>query len=128
MLIQSHDDVINIFPAVPDVWKDASFMNLRTEGSFLVTAVRENGSTKFFSIESLAGEPCVVKSDIKVDSLLTSSNVKITKKSDYVFSVSIQKNQQITFYKSGTPDFKLKNIVKDGVENNYWGSKRMKRK
>jgi hypothetical protein len=127
MLIQSHDDVINIFPALPDVWKDASFMNLRTEGAFLVTAARENGSTKFFTIESLAGEPCVVKSDIKVDSLLTSSEVKITKRSEYVFSVAIQKNQRITFYKSGTSNFKLTNIAKDGVENNYWGSKRVKR-
>ena len=128
MLIQSHDDVINIFPAIPDVWKEASFMNLRTEGAFLVTAAREHGSTKFFAIESLAGEPCVVKSDIKVDSLLTSSDVKITKKSEYVFSVPIQKNQRITFYKNSTPNFKLTAISKDNTENNYWGSKRIKRK
>ncbi|MEP7231268.1 MAG: glycoside hydrolase family 95-like protein [Ginsengibacter sp.] len=126
MLIQSHDEVINIFPAIPDVWKDASFMNLRTEGAFLVTAAREKGTTKFFSVESLAGEPCVIKSDIKVDSLLTSSNVKITKKSEYVFSVPIQKNQRITFYKSSTHDLQLSGTRTEGVENNYWGSKKIK--
>jgi len=126
MLIQSHADVINIFPAVPDVWKDVSFMNLRTEGAFLVTAARENGITKFFSIESLAGEPCIIKSDIKVDSLLTSPHVKMTKISDYVFSVPIQKKQRITFFKSSTQDLRLKNITTKEGANNYWGSKKEK--
>lgn len=125
MLIQSHGNVINIFPAIPDIWKDASFMNLRTEGAFLVTAVREAGATNFFSVESLAGEPCVIKSDIKVDSLFTSPNVVIFKKSEYVFSVQIQKKHRIVFSKKGsTRNLQLRNLTTDAVETNYWGSKR----
>ncbi len=124
MLIQSHDNAINIFPAMPDVWKDASFMNLRTEGAFLVTAVREAGVTKFFSVESLAGEPCIIKSDIKVDSLLTSPNVKITKISEYVFSVPIQKRQRITFSRGSTHDLQFRYLTTKGDENNFWGSKK----
>ncbi len=124
LLIQSHDDVINIFPAIPDVWKDESFMNLRTEGAFLISAVREGGATKFFSVESLAGEPCVIKSDIKVDSLMSSPNVKISKKSEYVFSVQIPKGQRITFYKEGAKDLEFKNPTAKVGEGNYWGSKR----
>jgi len=35
MLIQSKDDIIEVFPAIPSSWKDISFENLRTEGAFL---------------------------------------------------------------------------------------------
>lgn len=124
MLIQSHNNVISIFPAIPDAWKDVSFMNLRTEGAFLVTAVREDSGTKFFSVESLAGEPCVIQSDIKVDSLLTSPQVEIDKKSEYAFSVKISKGQKITFFQENTNNLQFKYSQTDSEKNNYWGSKR----
>jgi hypothetical protein len=124
MLIQSHNHIIRIFPAIPDVWKDVSFMNLRTEGAFLITAVREDSQTKFFSIESLAGESCVIQSDIKVDSMLTSPQVKIDKKSEYAFSVKVNKGQKITFFKKGTNNLQFKYLTAKSEKNNYWGSKR----
>jgi len=43
MLLQSQNGVLQVFPAVPSVWKDASFHNLRARGAFLVSAVRKNG-------------------------------------------------------------------------------------
>lgn len=43
MLIQSHRGVIEIFPAIPEEWQDVSFKDLRTEGAFLVSAVRKAG-------------------------------------------------------------------------------------
>lgn len=43
MLIQSNNGYIEIFPALPVAWKDVSFTTLRTEGAFLVSAVKENG-------------------------------------------------------------------------------------
>ena len=65
MLLQSWEDVIRVFPAVPSKWKDVSFRNLRAEGAFLVSAVRKNGTTHFVRIESLAGRPCRVATDIE---------------------------------------------------------------
>lgn len=44
MLIQSNNGYIEIFPAIPVYWKDVSFNTLRTEGAFLVSAVKENGN------------------------------------------------------------------------------------
>jgi len=52
LLIQNHDDVIEIFPAVPDSWKNISFNTLRAEGAFLASAKKENGvitEVKIFS-------------------------------------------------------------------------------
>jgi len=60
MLLQSHSDTIQVFPAVPDNWKEVSFENLRAEGAFLVSAQRKNGRTKEVLIKSLAGARCRV--------------------------------------------------------------------
>lgn len=60
MLIQSWNGIIRVFPAVPDMWKDLVFHNLRTEGAFLVSAKRQNGKTVFIRIKSLKGEPCIL--------------------------------------------------------------------
>lgn len=58
MLLQSWGGTIRVFPAAPDNWQDITFHDLRTEGAFLVSAVRKAGQTKFVRIKSLAGEPC----------------------------------------------------------------------
>ncbi|TBL81997.1 hypothetical protein EYB31_00225 [Paenibacillus thalictri] len=63
MLLQSWGDVIRVFPAVPDEWRDAAFHDLRAEGAFLVSARRRDGRTSWIRVKSLAGEPCLVKTD-----------------------------------------------------------------
>lgn len=57
MLLQSHAGAIRIFPAIPDDWADVSFKNLRGEGAFLVSAIREDGALQSIEIKSLAGQP-----------------------------------------------------------------------
>ncbi len=64
MLIQSWDGIIRVFPGMPDRWADALYHNLRTEGAFLVSAERKGGETKWIRIESLAGEPLVLQTDM----------------------------------------------------------------
>jgi alpha-L-fucosidase 2 len=55
MLIQSHTGVVQIFPAVPSDWKMTSFSNLRTEGAFLVSAVKDEGAIRTLTVNSTAG-------------------------------------------------------------------------
>ncbi len=43
MLLQGHHGIIRLFPAVPGEWKNVSFMKLRTEGAFLVSAEMRQG-------------------------------------------------------------------------------------
>ncbi len=38
MLLQSHDGIVRVFPALPESWKEVSFTDLRAEGAFLVSA------------------------------------------------------------------------------------------
>jgi len=65
MLIQSWGDAIRVFPAMPKRWPDAVFHDLRTEGAFLVSAEWRDGATQWIRIESLAGEPLVLQTDMK---------------------------------------------------------------
>lgn len=41
MMLQSWGGIIHVFPAMPTKWQDASFYQLRTEGAFLVSALRK---------------------------------------------------------------------------------------
>jgi alpha-L-fucosidase 2 len=55
MLMQSHTGVINVFPAIPDSWKDAGFENLRAVGAYLVSAEMEGGKVKELEVHSEKG-------------------------------------------------------------------------
>ncbi len=55
MLLQSHNGVLRIFPAVPASWKDVSFTGFRAEGAFLVSAERRDGQTSVVRVVSEKG-------------------------------------------------------------------------
>lgn len=55
MLLQSHTDVVRIFPAIPADWKDAKFNQLRTHGAFLVSAQMKDGRVVKVEIDSEKG-------------------------------------------------------------------------
>jgi len=58
MMIQSHTGVIKVFPAVPAGWKEVSFRDLRTDGAFVVSAVRKGGKTIEVVIRAEKGGIC----------------------------------------------------------------------
>ncbi|MDO5417390.1 MAG: hypothetical protein Q4F29_09335 [Lachnospiraceae bacterium] len=64
MLLQSWGEDIRVFPAVPKEWPDVTIHGLRAEGGFLVSAVRRDGETRWIRVESLAGEPCRIRTDL----------------------------------------------------------------
>ena len=55
MLVHTRQEVVHVFPAVPETWAEASFEGLRTEGAFLVTAERAFGHTMLVRILSERG-------------------------------------------------------------------------
>lgn len=61
MLLQSYAGFIEVFPAVPGVWKDVSFKTLRAEGAFMVSADKESGKTVQVKIESEKGGKGILK-------------------------------------------------------------------
>jgi alpha-L-fucosidase 2 len=61
MLLQSHDGVMEVFPAIPETWRDASFNQLRAEGAFVISAKKENGKVTTVTIVSEKGGELKVK-------------------------------------------------------------------
>ncbi|MFH9070460.1 glycosyl hydrolase family 95 catalytic domain-containing protein [Streptomyces alboflavus] len=64
MVCQSWGDVIRVFPALPAAWPDLVVHDFRTQGAFLLSAVRERGATRWVRLVSEAGAPCVVRHGI----------------------------------------------------------------
>ncbi|GGZ78675.1 glycosyl hydrolase family 95 catalytic domain-containing protein [Streptomyces bluensis] len=64
MVCQSWGGVIRVFPALPAAWADLTVHDFRTEGAFLLSAVREGGVTRWVRLTSEAGAACVVRHGI----------------------------------------------------------------
>lgn len=124
MLIQSWGRKIRIFPAIPDSWDEAVFHNLRAEGAFLVSAVRKNGKTAFVRLKSLAGEPCILKTDFSGPLSLVSDNsveYKILEE-DGEYEIFLGKGEEVTIYPSGAkPDLVIEPLRAQPGRMNCYG-------
>jgi len=101
MLLQSWGDKIRIFPALPSDWKDVSIYQMRTQGAFLVSAKREKGKTVFINIQSLAGEPCIIKTDME-NPVLSGKTIQISKIEKDVYQISLKKGMSVSIFENGT--------------------------
>lgn len=70
LYLQSWNGIIRVFPAVPADWKDASFIDFRTEGGFLISGLRENAETVFVQIECTVDNKCTVSPGIDIKDLI----------------------------------------------------------
>ena len=61
MLLQSYAGFIELFPAVPASWQEASFTSLRTEGAFLVSAQRKQGRLATATVEATEAGTALLK-------------------------------------------------------------------
>ena len=99
--------------------------NLRTEGAFLVSAVRKGGKTQFVRVKSLAGEPLKVlpgglAGPFDVQTLPGSGTVTFTQNSDGTVTINLNKNDDVVIITKGTnPDLTIAPVAGDGKR--YWG-------
>jgi len=77
MLLQSYAGFIEIMPAIPAEWKDASFENLRTEGAFLVSAKKADGQVDEVKIVSEKGGATRLKLPFKTHFVSSNTGFKI---------------------------------------------------
>lgn len=103
MLLQSQGGTIRVFPAIPTVWKDATFHTMRAEGAFLVSAIRKNSKTTMVRIHSLAGQPCQVKTDLtRPVTAVSSSGRKLTVTDSSGFlNIDLRQDENVVLYPAG---------------------------
>jgi len=122
MLIQSWGGVIRVFPACPSSWNNVSFYQLRTEGAFLISAVRKNGKTSFMHIKSLAGESCKIKSDLYGHAKLIASKATQLHEQNGLIEIDLKKGEEAIIYTGDRPiSFTINEIPIKATEMNSWG-------
>jgi alpha-L-fucosidase 2 len=96
MLLQSHKDFIEVFPAVPKEWKNVSFKTLRAEGAFLISAKKENGVVQEVKIRSEVGGMLRIKLPFKtwINTGIDRLEIKVV---NGVAEMKMKKGQTITF-------------------------------
>ena len=52
MLLYSEKGTVELFPALPEGWKEASFRSFRAEGGLLVSAGLERGAVSWVKLEA----------------------------------------------------------------------------
>ena len=129
LLIQGWGGKIRVFPAVPDQWKEASFHQLRAQGGFLVSAQRSAGKTDWISIQSLSGEPCVLKVPDWTMAFQTGSGekFKITKIANGEFKIGLKAGNEIVLSSTSSQHKAIINPVSHQPnELNLYGVKKGK--
>ena len=125
--LQSWGDKIRIFPAIPDHWENASFVDLLAQGGFLVSASLKNKKVQWVSVESQAGQPCTIKvpSWEKAEQISKGRKIAITKIAEGEFTIDLKKGEKIIVSSNPlntTPALNL--ISHPDSEQNYFGIKK----
>ena len=98
MMLQSHAGYIEVFPAVPESWKDISFRTLRAEGAYLVSAVRKMGQTKSITIQSEKGGTVKIKVNATGMSRKSSTGVTVVEQTNGFISIAFKPGASFTLY------------------------------
>jgi hypothetical protein len=126
ILLTSWGSTIRVFPGVGKSWPDVTFHKLRTEGGFLVSAVRRGGKTQWIRIESLAGEPCRVKCDMADFGALsiTSRDIMLKKLGNGVTEVDLRKGEWVLLVSpSARPETFIEPVAAQQNRVNSYGVK-----
>ncbi|VGO13848.1 hypothetical protein PDESU_02405 [Pontiella desulfatans] len=121
MLLQSWGDKIRVFPATPDHWKNIAFDGLLAKGGFEVSAKRAGGITQFIRIKSNAGEPCLLKTDIKLGRIEGIPKEAVKRGADGTLNIDLKKGQTVTLFADGVESLVIEPVETDSSTWNSFG-------
>ncbi|MBC7416736.1 MAG: glycoside hydrolase N-terminal domain-containing protein [Pedobacter sp.] len=98
LLLQSRGNYIQVFPAVPNNWKDVSFRDLRAEGAFLISASKVNGVPEKVTVFAEQGGDLKIKLPFKT--LVAKNNLGkavVASTKNGITNYGFKKGEKITF-------------------------------
>lgn len=120
MLLQSWGGKIRVFPAVPSQWKELQFKDLRAEGAFLVSASRKDGKTTGIRIKSLAGEPCILRTDM-INPAVKAGTATLTPQKEGEYLLDLKKGETVILTAGGANIPITSPVIGEG--QNFFGLK-----
>ncbi len=124
MLLQSHNGVVRVFPALPANFSDVSFARLRTEGAFVVSAQKRGGRVQFVAIESLAGEALRVMLPFVAPAQHGGSRtVSLKANGDGSFTIDLKRGETVVIGEGlpGPKTFAVTAVAVDGLGDHAFG-------
>ncbi|MEI7724547.1 MAG: glycoside hydrolase family 95-like protein [Bacteroidota bacterium] len=97
MLMQSNHDLIVVFPAIPEKWKEVSFQNLRAQGAFLVSATRKDGKIQEVKIFCEKGGELHLKNPFGKERVRVNGARRVRFGLNGVFTIKTKPGQTIVF-------------------------------
>lgn len=123
MFCQSWGGIVRVFPAVPSAWADVTLHNFRTQGAFLVSAVRKAGATRFIRVRSLAGEPLKLRHGLtgSLTVLLDDGTPAHTQDlGDGTLAIDLPEGREVLVYSGSRPDLVIAPVAV-GEPGPAWG-------
>ena len=119
MLLQSWGNKIRVFPAIPTAWPDVAFAHLRAEGAFLVSANRKAGKTVSIEIQSLAGEPATLITDMPTP---TANGTPLHQLAPKEYALPLHKGTTLLITPNSDAPASIAPVAQTSAPN-YWGVK-----
>ncbi len=130
LLLQYQHGMLALFPGLPGSVPEAAFHDLAAEGGFRVSAVRENGVTKWVRVKSLAGEPCLIRGDFGgTPGIIASPGVALESVGVNTWEINgLEAGEWALVHSGANPPVNPTIMPIDGPSEdyNYWGSERAK--
>jgi alpha-L-fucosidase 2 len=82
MLIQSHEGMIELLPALPTEWSEGTFNGVCARGGFELNITWKDNELTNVEVFSKSGKPCRINTGKEVQVFLNEKEVDITKHSD----------------------------------------------
>ena len=95
LLLQSKHNYIEVFPAIPQTWKDVSFKDLRAEGAFIISASKENGVAKEVNVMAEKGGLLRIKLPFKTWIVKGNTQAKPIANADGIVEVKLNASESV---------------------------------
>lgn len=131
LYLQSWDGKIRVFPAVPREWENASFISLRANGGFLISALRDNGKSVFVQIESEKGGECLIQTMMNLDKVSLEnlygkqSNFSVIDKNTGLIKFNMEKGDIIMIADVDSKSITPQPIIHQHKDLNQYGMKKV---
>ncbi len=96
MLIQSHEGIIELLPALPSEWSEGAYEGVRARGGFELDFTWKNSSVDTVNILSISGNPCRIKTGKEIQVLLAGKEIQSAKHEDGSIEFFTEKGNRYT--------------------------------